>query len=244
MLANDELLSTFDVDAIATEALLFQTGYLTIRRHERVGGKALYRLGYPNREVREGLNDQLLRRLVVDGSRQVANGVRLYRLLEADDVDGLRELFQAFYASIPHQWYTNNDIAEYEGFYASVFYSYFAALGLDVVVEESTSRGPPGHGSALRRPGGVRIRVQGGGAGRRGGRRWRSLWRGATRTSTGRRACASIWWAWSSAANRATWWRSSTPRHDRSLGDSGHRDRGWDGEFSDCAAGCDSWKSW
>ena len=141
MLANDELLSTFDVDAIATEALLFQTGYLTIRGHERVGGKALYRLGYPNREVREGLNDQLLRRLVVDGSRQVANGVRLYRLLEADDVDGLRELFQAFYASIPHQWYTNNDIAEYEGFYASVFYSYFAALGLDVVVEESTSRG-------------------------------------------------------------------------------------------------------
>ena len=50
-------------------------------------------------------------------------------------------MFHAFYASIPHQWYTNNDIPDYEGFYASVFYSYFAALGLDVVVEESTSRG-------------------------------------------------------------------------------------------------------
>ncbi len=141
MLASDRLLSTFDVDAIATEALLFQTGYLTIRERERVGQRTLYRLGYPNREVREGLNEQLLQRLGQDAARQTANSVRLHRLLEGDDVDGLRELFHAFYASIPHQWYTNNDIADYEGFYASVFYSYFARLGLDVTVEESTNRG-------------------------------------------------------------------------------------------------------
>ena len=28
---------------------------------------------------------------------------------------GRRELFHAFYASIPYEWYTNNDIARYEG---------------------------------------------------------------------------------------------------------------------------------
>ena len=141
MPASSELLSTFDVDEIAPEALLFQTGYLTIHGRERVGGRTLYRLGYPNREVREGLNEQLLRRLGQDGTRQTANSVRLYRLLEAGDVPGMEALFHAFYAGIPHQWYTNNDIADYEGFYASVFYSYFAGLGLDVAVEESTSRG-------------------------------------------------------------------------------------------------------
>ena len=141
MPASGELLSTFDVDAIAPEALLFQTGYLTILRKERVAGETIYRLGYPNREVRQGLNRSLLRRLGQDGSRQTANGVRLLRLLETDDIDGMRELFHAFFAGIPHQWYTNNDIADYEGFYASVFYSYFAGLGLDVTVEESTSRG-------------------------------------------------------------------------------------------------------
>ena len=63
------------------------------------------------------------------------------RLLEADDVAGLRDLFHTFYAGIPHRWCANNDIADYEGFYASVFYSYFAGLGLDVTVEESTNRG-------------------------------------------------------------------------------------------------------
>ena len=141
MVGSEDLLSTFDVDDIATEALLFQTGYLTIAGEENLGEKVLYRLGYPNREVRQSLNDRLLRYLVRDASRQTANSIRLYRLLEANDFAGMKELFHAFYASIPYEWYTNNDIARFEGYYASVFYSYFAGLGLDVTVEDSTSHG-------------------------------------------------------------------------------------------------------
>ena len=141
MEGSDELLSTFDVDHIATEALLFQTGYLTITDEEDFGGKVLYRLGYPNREVRQSLNESLLRHLVRDSTRQMANSVRLYRLLEANDFAGLETLFHAFFASIPYEWYTNNDIAHYEGYYASVFYSYFAGLGLNIAVEDSSSHG-------------------------------------------------------------------------------------------------------
>ena len=106
-----------------------------------MGGKALYRLGYPNREVRQSLNEHLLRHLVQDSDRQTASSIRLARLLETHDCDGLKELFHAFFASIPYQWYTNNHIADYEGFSASVFYSYFAALGYEVAVEESSSHG-------------------------------------------------------------------------------------------------------
>ena len=138
---TEDLLSTFDVDRIGTEALLFQTGYLTITGEEELGGEALYRLGYPNREVRQSLNRVLLRHLVQDTGQQTGNAIRLARLLEANDCAGLRELFQAFFASIPYEWYTNNDIANYEGFYASVFYSYFAALGYEIRVEESSSHG-------------------------------------------------------------------------------------------------------
>ena len=54
---------------------------------------------------------------------------------------GWEELFQAFFASIPYEWHTKNDIANYEGYYASVFYSYFAALGYQIAVEESSSHG-------------------------------------------------------------------------------------------------------
>ena len=141
MVGSDELLSTFDVDDIATEALLFQTGYLTITDAEDLGGEQVYRLGYPNREVKQSLNRSLLRYLVQDSTRQMANSTRLYRLLKANDFDGLQTLFHAFFASIPYEWYTNNDIANYEGYYASVFYSYFASLGLDIRVEDSSSHG-------------------------------------------------------------------------------------------------------
>ena len=154
MMGTEELLSAFDVggrsaaSGIGTEALLFQTGYLTITGEERLGGKALFRLGYPNREVRESLNDVLLRHLVQDTAQQTANGIRLAHLLETHDCAAMKELFHAFFASIPYHRYaadscrrTNNHIAHYEGFYASVFYSYFAALGYDITVEESSSHG-------------------------------------------------------------------------------------------------------
>ncbi len=141
MIGSNDLLSTFDVDEIATEGLLFQTGYLTITGEENLGGESLYRLGYPNREVRQSLNRSLLRYLVKDATRLMANRVQLYRLLEANDFAGMETLFHAFYASIPYEWYTNNDIANFEGYYASVFYSYFAALGLNITVEDSSSHG-------------------------------------------------------------------------------------------------------
>ena len=141
MLTSSELLSSFDVEAITTEALLFQTGYLTIKDVRDRGGVRRYRLGYPNREVRQSLNESLLRHLVQDAPRQAANSDRLYDLLEADDFAGMETLIQAFYASIPYEWYTNNAIADYEGYYASVFYSYFAASGFDITVEDSSNRG-------------------------------------------------------------------------------------------------------
>ena len=141
MVGTEELLSAFDVEEIGTEALLFQTGYLTITEEEDLDGELLYRMGYPNREVRQSLNRVLLRRLAPEAQGQTANRIRLARLLKAADCAGLQELFHAFFASIPYEWHTNNDIARYEGYYASVFYSYFAALGYEITVEESSAAG-------------------------------------------------------------------------------------------------------
>ena len=141
MIGTDALLSTFDVDEMATEALLFQTGYLTIRDVEECSGRTRYRLDYPNHEVRQSLNEHLLNALLPESSRRLAEGGPLRKLLAANDFEGLDALFRSFFASIPHQWHVKNDIARYEGYYASVFYSWFAATGLDVRVEDSTNRG-------------------------------------------------------------------------------------------------------
>jgi len=140
MLSSSSVLSSFDVDKIATEALLFQTGYLTIKHSQRAGGQTFYTLGYPNKEVYQSLNESLLSALV-DSPEQSQNTLRLYELLLQNDFEGLKQLFHSFFASIPYHWYTNNQIQDYEGYYASVFYSYFAALGLKVVVEDCTNLG-------------------------------------------------------------------------------------------------------
>lgn len=141
LISTSSVLSSFDVEDIATEALLFQTGYLTIKNQERLGGQEFYTLGYPNQEVYQSLNENLLSVLVKDNSTRSVQTAQLYRLLLVNDFNGLQQLFHAFFASIPYHWYTNNQIQTYEGYYASVFYSYFASLGLDVTVEDITNLG-------------------------------------------------------------------------------------------------------
>ena len=139
--ADDDLLSAFDVTSVATEALLFQTGYLTIAAEEKdPDGVPLYLLGYPNREVRRGLNRGLLDALAPNW-RSAGSGIALRRLLAAEDWTGLEALFRKLLAGIPHDWHRRNDIARCEGYWSSVFYAWFQASMDGVAVEDTTSRG-------------------------------------------------------------------------------------------------------
>jgi hypothetical protein len=139
--ADAELLSAFDVERISTEALLWQTGYLTIAEEEELFGEYRYRLRFPNREVYQSLSNSLLKAWTPNGQETIGHKARLGELLLANDFAGLERLFTAFFASIPTDWYRNNPIAAYEGYYASVFYAYFASLGLDLTPEESSNAG-------------------------------------------------------------------------------------------------------
>jgi hypothetical protein len=141
LVALETLLSSFDVDFIPTEAIMFQAGYLTIDKVRHLPGMMQITLKYPNMEVRSSLNGALLQRLTNDPARHGILAPKLYDLLTANDFAGIQTLITAFYASIPNEWFANNKIAQYEGFYASVFYSYFAALGLDITCEESSNAG-------------------------------------------------------------------------------------------------------
>ncbi|MEA2119696.1 ATP-binding protein, partial [Halovibrio sp. HP20-50] len=135
-----ELLGRFDVDHIGTEALLFQTGYLTVKQvEEPMVGYRLYTLGFPNQEVETSLNQVLLPVLGVENPARERK--TLFTHLRAHDLAGLEVHLKALYAGLPHDWYRNNPIAQYEGHYASVFYSHFAALGVNVTVEDASHFG-------------------------------------------------------------------------------------------------------
>jgi len=141
MLTDSFLLSTMDVGNMPTEALLFQTGYLTIHDEQQMFGEYQYRLGYPNQEVYQSLNNVFLKEWI--GSQQGLTKEKnaLWKSLHECNFDGLKNQIYALYAGIPYEWHIKNNIAEYEGYYASVFYAFFASLGLDIICEESSHAG-------------------------------------------------------------------------------------------------------
>ena len=139
--ATRSLLSTFDIGDMSTEALLFQTGYLTIGSTRQVLGAMRYQLRFPNREVRASLTEAFLKAWSPDGSKAITRSTPLPDLLEAGDLTGVKALLTSHFASIPHDWYRNNKIAQAEGYYASVFYTFFASVGLDTVAEDTSSTG-------------------------------------------------------------------------------------------------------
>ena len=141
IVASDTLLSTFDVDNIPTEALMFQAGYLTVDTVRELPGRMQLTLKYPNLEVQSALNTSLLQSLTGSLSLPGPKITQLYDLLGAQDFAGLKTLFHAFYASIANDWYRKNKLSSYEGYYASIFYSYFAAMGVEIKLEDPTNVG-------------------------------------------------------------------------------------------------------
>ncbi len=135
-----ELVSKFDVEDIEIEALMFQTGYLTIAEELGDEDDDLYRLDYPNFEVKRSLNRGLLEYL---GKRSVVarrEGRGLRECLEANDFSGFIDRLRVYLSGIPYQLHASGDLARYEAWYASLLYMCFRTIGVDIRVEESSSR--------------------------------------------------------------------------------------------------------
>ena len=139
--ADMSLVSKFDVNDIGIEALLFQTGYLTIADERRDDFDNLYRLAYPNLEVRVSLNRGLLDHLGKAGKEQLDRGRELRELLEANDFEGFGDMLRSYLSGIPYQWHATGDLARYEAWYASLLHMCFRAIGVDVRAEDASSRG-------------------------------------------------------------------------------------------------------
>ena len=140
-LADRSLVAKFDVDDISPEALLFQTGYLTITDEQSDGFDTLYQLDYPNQEVRISLNRGLLQSLGKTVTAVAGQGRDLCAQLETNDFTGFAATLKGWLASIPYQWHTTGDLARYEAWYASLLHMVFRAIGVDVRAEAATSHG-------------------------------------------------------------------------------------------------------
>ncbi|MGV8091887.1 MAG: AAA family ATPase [Mangrovibacterium sp.] len=129
-------LGSFDIENPLPAALLFQTGYLTIREYDSGGG--VYSLDYPNKEVEQSLVDALLSayRCVFPGdSAAVTNNLR--KALLANDISRMIEELNAVTGSIPYDHWR----ADHESIFHIIMHLTFKKIGVDIESEVHSSRG-------------------------------------------------------------------------------------------------------
>lgn len=116
-------------------ALLYQTGYLTIKGYDREFDS--YRLGFPNREVENSFIDSLLpyftHRNDADATSLVETATRALRQGNAEEF--LRQM-QSFLAGVPYELVRPN-----ENWYQTVVYLLCRMMGFYTQAEYHTSRG-------------------------------------------------------------------------------------------------------
>ena len=137
---DEMMLSSFDVDYIELETLMWQTGYLTIYdSYESLKG-IKYRLAIPNKEVEISLMSSVSDFITKNSNSEIQQETLTDALLKEDFIK-FEKTFKSLFASIPYNLFTNNKMYEYEGYYVSVFYSYLKALGIELVGEDVTNKG-------------------------------------------------------------------------------------------------------
>ena len=116
--------------------VLYQSGYLTIKEYN--SKLRMYRLGFPNEEVRQGFSESLYRYYAPTMMGELDTVVYKYRekVLLEDDIEAFLPYLQTFYDKFPYTIIYNN-----ERHYQAVMFTIFSMLGADVKVEEPTPDG-------------------------------------------------------------------------------------------------------
>ena len=122
-----------------TTALL-QSGYLTIDSVDRSNPSApMYQLVCPNHSVRSALQNNLFQ---YQTGKDIADfNSEMYCALRDGQLDTVGSTLKRLFASIAADNYRKNDIARFEGYYASVVYSFFFGMGLRVTPEDVANLG-------------------------------------------------------------------------------------------------------
>ena len=132
---DSQVLNSIDSESTNPIPLLYQSGYLTIKGYDEEFG--MYRLGFPNREVEEGVVRFLLPFYAnvnkVESPFEIQKFVREVR---SGDYDSFFRRLQSFFADTTYEV-----IREQELHYENVFFIVFKLVGFYTQVEYHTSKG-------------------------------------------------------------------------------------------------------
>jgi len=143
---TEEILEKFDIlsynfentslviEYISIEALMLQIGYLTIKEEYKYENEeVLYTLDYPNREVREAFNNELLFYITRDYKQYITKPLELALIKE--NLEEIRKQIEVFINTISYEVLKNEYV------YAAAIYGLVYATGYNVIIEDNTSKG-------------------------------------------------------------------------------------------------------
>ncbi len=132
MKTTETAFSTYELENLKPEALLFQTGYATIKD---VAGR-VYTFGYPNREVKTAFLETLFHAFT-EGLKNRSNFILLTEYLQAENTDAFMETMTSIFASIPYALESKRD----EAYFHTIFYLMVSASGVNAHSEVLTCDG-------------------------------------------------------------------------------------------------------
>ena len=139
IIGKDKLDSS-PLEKIELTTALLQSGYLTIESVDRSNPSTpTYKLTCPNHSVRSALHNNLFQ--YQTGNDIARFNTEIYCALRDAQLSTLESELKQLFASISADNYRKNDIARFEGYYASVIYSFFVGMGLTVIAEDASSHG-------------------------------------------------------------------------------------------------------
>ena len=122
-------------------AMFYQSGYLTIKGYDI--RDRIYTLDFPNDEVRRGFAVLLANSYFRKQDADVDNAIlRISRMLRRCDLEGVRDAFTAFLASIPYEANKDERAKDFETHFSYTFYIINRLLSCyTTLIEKQNSKG-------------------------------------------------------------------------------------------------------
>jgi hypothetical protein len=130
---TSDILDKFDIEYISIEALMFQTGYLTIKEVKQIQSEEMYLLDYPNKEVRQSFSRDLV--FYITKSYHTDRIYNLKLAIINEEIEKIKEQIEIFINSISY------NILKNEYVYQSAIYGLIYSMGFNVIIEDNTSKG-------------------------------------------------------------------------------------------------------
>ncbi|MFK7981372.1 MAG: AAA family ATPase, partial [Saprospiraceae bacterium] len=139
-----EKIRTYDLEGAAENfkefpliPILFQTGYLTIKRVTFDGLRPVYELSYPNDEVRHSLLSYIAGNFINKDQYKIEPEViKLREALITENIPDFLQYLRSFFAAIPARLHLPK-----EAYYHSMVYMLLRLSGVQLLLEKETDKG-------------------------------------------------------------------------------------------------------